>query len=89
MKLEMDWYILHDGTTCERLVEWCVPHDMGNPGEDPWLFPNSYNIQQIFRWKDLNCKFVLQVYRDYAITKDRQYLRGKLSFHIVFFANFC
>lgn len=33
MKLDMEWDILHDGTTCQRLVEWCVPHDMGNPGK--------------------------------------------------------
>jgi non-lysosomal glucosylceramidase len=31
---------------------------------------NSYCIQDISRWKDLPCKFVLQVYRDYVATKD-------------------
>lgn len=32
---------------------------------------NSYNIQDISRWKDLPCKFVLQVYRDYVATNDK------------------
>jgi len=70
------WPILHDGETVNRLVQWCVPHDIGNPGEDPWNKPNSYNIQQIQRWKDLNCKFVLQVYRDFIATEDELFLRS-------------
>jgi uncharacterized protein (DUF608 family) len=44
-----------------RKKEGAVPHDMGNPGENPWNRVNSYNIQDISRWKDLPCKFVLQV----------------------------
>jgi len=47
---------------------------MGNPGEDPWNKVNSYRIQDISRWKDLPCKFVLQIYRDYITTKDKQFL---------------
>eukprot|EP01126_Amoeba_proteus_P043276 TRINITY_DN4742_c0_g1_i4.p1 TRINITY_DN4742_c0_g1~~TRINITY_DN4742_c0_g1_i4.p1 ORF type:complete len:808 (-),score=167.44 TRINITY_DN4742_c0_g1_i4:424-2784(-) len=72
--IDQDWFILHDGATVKRLVEWCVPHDLGNPGEDPWIKPNTYNIQQIQRWKDLNCKFVLQAYRDYVATKNKTFL---------------
>lgn len=52
-----------------------MPHDMGNPGDSPWNRVNSYNIQDISRWKDLPSKFVLQVYRDYVITKDLKFLK--------------
>ena len=35
---------------------------------------NSYNIHPTHDWKDLNLKFVLQVYRDYYATQNRPYL---------------
>lgn len=52
-----------------------VPHDVGNPGEDPWNKVNSYCIQDISRWKDLPCKFVLQVYRDFVMTENLEFLK--------------
>ena len=51
-----------------------MPHDLGTPGEDPWYLVNSYNIQPINNWKDLNSKFVLQIYRAYVVTRDRKFL---------------
>ena len=42
--------------------------------EAPWLKVNAYNIHSTADWKDLNVKFVLQVYRDYAATKDEAFL---------------
>ena len=48
---------------------------MGNPAEDPLIRVNSYNIQDINSWKDLNSKFVLQCYRDYLLFKDENLLR--------------
>lgn len=47
---------------------YCVAED------EPWSKINSYTIHPTADWKDLNPKFVLQVMRDYHITKDRQYL---------------
>ena len=41
-----------------------LPHDLGAPNEDPFLRPNSYTWRDINIWKDLNSKFVLQVWRD-------------------------
>jgi non-lysosomal glucosylceramidase len=35
---------------------------------------NSYNIQPINDWKDLNSKFVLQVYRGYLLCADKAFL---------------
>eukprot|EP01135_Chromosphaera_perkinsii_P000651 Nk52_evm18s147 gene=Nk52_evmTU18s147 len=68
------WQTLMRGNTCQRKMPHAVPHDVGDPGEDPWLRVNSYNIHDTSTWKDLNTKFVLQVYRDYCITGDKDYL---------------
>lgn len=46
------------------------------PAEDePWQRVNAYFIHDTAGWKDLNLKFVLQVYRDFHLTQDSQYLR--------------
>lgn len=51
-----------------------VPHDIGDPDDEPWQRVNAYQIHDTADWKDLNLKFVLQVYRDYHLTQDLQYL---------------
>lgn len=43
--------------------------------DEPWQRVNAYLIHDTADWKDLNLKFVLQVYRDYHLTQDRQYLK--------------
>jgi non-lysosomal glucosylceramidase len=58
------------GKKAQRKVRGAIPHDIGAPYEDPWVLVNSYNFQNVNRWKDLNPKFVLQVYRDYIATGD-------------------
>lgn len=40
------------------------PHDLGGPGEDPFVTPNSYTYRDATIWKDLNCDLVLCVYRE-------------------------
>uniref|UniRef100_A0A672RRE4 Non-lysosomal glucosylceramidase n=1 Tax=Sinocyclocheilus grahami TaxID=75366 RepID=A0A672RRE4_SINGR len=52
-----------------------VPHDIGDPDDEPWVRANAYMIHDTADWKDLNLKFVLQVYRDYYLTQDEQYLK--------------
>ncbi|XP_068584291.1 non-lysosomal glucosylceramidase [Cebidichthys violaceus] len=52
-----------------------VPHDIGDPDDEPWLRVNAYLIHDTADWKDLNLKFVLQVYRDFHLTQDSQYLQ--------------
>lgn len=42
----------------------CCPHDVGGPGEDPFVVPNSYTYRDPNRWKDLNCDLVLCIHRD-------------------------
>jgi non-lysosomal glucosylceramidase len=45
-------------------VPGALPHDLGGPGGDPFLRPNIYHWRDVNIWKDLNSKFVLQVWRD-------------------------
>lgn len=59
---------LAEGNWGIRKVRGAVPHDLGT--HDPWHEMNAYNIHDTSRWKDLNPKFVLQVYRDFAATGD-------------------
>ena len=40
------------------------PHDVGGPGEDPFVTPNSYTYRDATIWKDLNCDLVLCIWRE-------------------------
>ncbi|KAG8080742.1 hypothetical protein GUJ93_ZPchr0007g4347 [Zizania palustris] len=62
---------LADGTWGIRKVIGSVSHDLG--AHDPWHELNAYNIHDTSRWKDLNPKFVLQVYRDFVATGDMSF----------------
>lgn len=39
--------------------------------DEPFLLPNSYPIHDVSEWRDLNTKFVLQVFRDYCFYTNR------------------
>lgn len=56
---------LYTGHIVERKVINSVPHDLGDPGEEPFLLVNGYPIHDVSTWRDLNTKFVLQVLRDF------------------------
>ena len=60
-----------------RKVPGAAPHDLGSPNEDPVVNPNQYNYQDVSNWRDLNSKYVLMVWRDYALTgsSDDTFLR--------------
>jgi non-lysosomal glucosylceramidase len=64
-----------------RKVPGAAPHDLGAPGEDPLDNPNQYNYQDVSNWRDLNSKYVLMIWRDYALTgaKDDEFLRSSWS----------
>ncbi len=64
---------LEKGTSVRKPLG-VVPHDLGSPLEDPWFKTNSYRAQDVSRWKDLNTKFVLQVWRNYNMTGDQAFL---------------
>jgi non-lysosomal glucosylceramidase len=52
------------GRSAPRKVAGAVPHDVGGPGDDPFVRPNWYRFQDVNGWKDLGPKFVLQAWRD-------------------------
>ncbi|XP_055634667.1 non-lysosomal glucosylceramidase [Toxorhynchites rutilus septentrionalis] len=56
---------LYDGKITPRKVGHSVPHDLGDPDEEPFELINAYPIHDVSEWRDLNTKFILQVYRDY------------------------
>jgi len=64
-----------------RKVPGAVPHDLGTPQEDPIVNPNQYNYQDVSNWRDLNSKYVLMIWRDYALTgaTDDAFLRYSWS----------
>ncbi|GMH25668.1 hypothetical protein Nepgr_027511 [Nepenthes gracilis] len=66
--------LLHDGGLVSRKVLGAVPHDIGL--DDPWFEVNAYNIYNTDRWKDLNSKFVLQIYRDVVATGDKKFAKS-------------
>ena len=59
-----------------RKVPGAAPHDLGAPQEDPFVNANQYNYQDVSNWRDLNSKYVLMIWRDYALTgaKDQAFL---------------
>ncbi|XP_038989507.1 non-lysosomal glucosylceramidase-like isoform X2 [Phoenix dactylifera] len=66
--------LLHDGKWASRKVLGAVPHDLGL--YDPWFKVNAYTLYNTDRWKDLNPKFVLQVYRDTVATGDKSFAQA-------------
>lgn len=70
---ERVWY-LDNGECAERKKKGTVPHDIGDPGEEPFVLINSYPVHDVSEWRDLNLKFVLQVYRDFMLHQDINYL---------------
>jgi non-lysosomal glucosylceramidase len=58
------------GAAGVRKVTGAAPHDIGMPSEDPWLQLNAYDWQDPNDWKDLNSKFVLQLWRDRVLFND-------------------
>jgi non-lysosomal glucosylceramidase len=60
-----------DGARARRKAAGAAPHDIGGPAGDPFIRPNQYAFQDINNWKDLNSKFVLQLWRDAVVLDDR------------------
>ena len=55
---------LYGGKRHQRKLCNSVPHDLGDPDEEPWVKVNSYNIHDVTEWKDLNLKLIIQTWRD-------------------------
>lgn len=73
------WKLQHDHelVPIQRKVAGAAPHDLGSPTEDPFVNANQYNYQDVSNWRDLNSKYVLMVWRDYALSggKDTAFLQ--------------
>ncbi len=69
----------YSGLRVPRKLANAVPHDLGSPDESPWLKPNAFTWQDVNRWKDLNAKFVLRVYRDAVLLNDPQLARDSFA----------
>ncbi|KAH8871048.1 Non-lysosomal glucosylceramidase [Schistosoma japonicum] len=67
-------YYIYGGKTYSRSSECAVVHDFGDPEDEPWRCTNAYIMFPTDAWKDLNSKLILQVWRDWRITHDHQYL---------------
>jgi non-lysosomal glucosylceramidase len=67
--------VLMDGAMCKQKTKNSLPHDIGDPYNEPWITLNAYNSHDTRDWKDLNLKFILTVYRDYYHLKDLNYLK--------------
>uniref|UniRef100_A0A158PAK6 Glucosylceramidase n=1 Tax=Angiostrongylus cantonensis TaxID=6313 RepID=A0A158PAK6_ANGCA len=54
-----------EGDVARQKTSSRVPHDLGNPADEPWLCTNAYVMHDTGKWKDLNLKFVLVSWRDH------------------------
>lgn len=70
--VEIEW----SGLPAPRKRPGASPHDVGGPADDPFLRLNAYRFQNINIWKDLNSKFVLQLWRDGVVLRDAALLRS-------------
>jgi non-lysosomal glucosylceramidase len=59
--------IMASGEIAPRKLKGALPHDLGGPMESPWLKSNHYIWQDVNRWKDLNAKYVLRLYRNVVL----------------------
>jgi non-lysosomal glucosylceramidase len=82
-RYEWGWKLQHDHEfeTFARKAAGSVPHDLGAPREDPFVNVNQYNYQNVSRWRDLNSKYVLMIWRDYVLSgsKDKDFLKYSWS----------
>uniref|UniRef100_A0A915CU39 Non-lysosomal glucosylceramidase n=1 Tax=Ditylenchus dipsaci TaxID=166011 RepID=A0A915CU39_9BILA len=66
-----------EGELAPKKTHKRVPHDLGNPMDDPWMSTNAYVMHDTGKWKDLNLKFILTSYRDYhsVLNCDKTFLQ--------------
>ena len=55
----------------QRKIANATPHDLGAPNEHVWEKTNYTSYQDCNLWKDLGSDFVLQVYRDFVFTEEK------------------
>ncbi|XP_045534468.1 non-lysosomal glucosylceramidase [Papilio machaon] len=60
---------LYDGKSVKFKIKDSIPHDLGDPEGAPFTNINAYNIHDVSEWRDLNLKFILQVWRDHRLLR--------------------
>ncbi|XP_011497450.1 PREDICTED: non-lysosomal glucosylceramidase [Ceratosolen solmsi marchali] len=66
---------LYDGARIQRKFKESVPHDIGDPGEEPFNMINAYPIHDVSQWRDLDSKFILSCYRIYFFNNNLKHLK--------------
>ncbi|XP_027405420.1 non-lysosomal glucosylceramidase isoform X2 [Bos indicus] len=64
---------LMSGVTAPVKRRNVIPHDVGDPDDEPWLRVNAYEIHDTGDWKDLNLKFVLQAVMESEMKFDKDH----------------
>lgn len=67
--------VLYNGRYDKQKHANSLPHDIGDPEDEPWKNLNAYNSHDTRDWKDLNLKFILTVYRDFVENQDESFLK--------------
>ena len=57
------------------LLSWHLFQRVNFPDDEPWISVNAYFVHDTSEWRDLNPKFILQIYRDYQRVKDKVFLK--------------
>ncbi len=76
-------YFIYKGQRSLRNGRLCVPHDCGDPENEPWYCVNAYTMYPTDNWKDLSPKFILMAWRDWKVTGDDNVLRYVLPVAVV------
>lgn len=74
---------IYKGLRDIRNARLCVPHDCGDPENEPWFSVNAYVMYPSDQWKDLAPKLVLMAWRDWKLTGDDAVLKYTLPVLVV------
>nr|CUU97825.1 non lysosomal glucosylceramidase [Hymenolepis microstoma] len=66
---------MYKGMKRQRNAQLGVPHDLGDPEDEPWVNVNAYIMYPTDDWKDLSSKFLLMAWRDWKLTGDTAFLQ--------------
>ncbi|KAM3177099.1 hypothetical protein ACTXT7_005201 [Hymenolepis weldensis] len=66
---------MYKGMKRQRNARLTVPHDIGDPEDEPWVNINAYVMYPTDDWKDLSPKFLLMAWRDWKLTDDTAFLQ--------------
>ncbi|XP_012264048.2 non-lysosomal glucosylceramidase [Athalia rosae] len=70
------WATLYAGEKQLRKKKGSIPHDLGDPDEEPFALINAYPIHDVSEWRDLNPKYVVSCYRDYKFFENDEFLKN-------------